>query len=127
MTLTRWTALLGGFLVLLGLVAYLGTGRQSVTALIPAFLGVPVILCSLWARRESARTVALSVATVLAVVGFAGTVTGIVKTVRLVAGQEIARPVASVAQALVAVACLAYLLMALRTLVRARRVRAALD
>ena len=38
--MTATTRLVGLILAVLGIVSYLGTGRTSVTALIPAFFGV---------------------------------------------------------------------------------------
>ena len=124
MSMTRWTLLLAAFLTLLGIGFYLGTGRQSVTALIPTFLGLPLLGCALWSRRESSQAVALSVASVLALVGLAGTVPGVVKAARMLAGESIARPEAVVAQTLVAIACLVYLVLSIRSFLRVRRARA---
>lgn len=125
MSMPRWTLVLGSFLALLGVGLYFGTGRASVTALIPTFLGIPLIACALWARRDSMRAAAMHVAAVLALIGFGGTVSGVIKTARLVGGQAVERPEAAVGQALVAFACLTYLIVAIRSFARARRVRLA--
>jgi len=124
MNLLRSTLVLAVVLIAIGLVAYLATGRQSVTALIPTFLGVPLLVCALIARREGARRWALGIASVLAVLGLGGTAGGLVKTARLIGGAALERPEASITQAIVAIACLAYLVMALRSLRQARRSRA---
>ena len=124
MSLPRWTLVLALALITVGLVAYLATGRQSVTALIPAFLGAPLLACALLARRETSRRWALGVASLLAVLGLGGTASGVIKTVKLAGGASIERPEAAVTQAVVAVACLVYLVVALRTFLRARRGRA---
>lgn len=123
MRLTHSTLVLAVVLIVVGLVAYLATGRQSVTALIPAFLGVPLLVCALLARREGARRGALGTASVLALLGLGGTASGLVKTARLIGGATLERPEAAVTQAVVAVACLAYLVLALRALRQARRSR----
>lgn len=125
MTLPRLTLLLGGFLALLGVGFYLGTGRESVTALIPTFLGLPLIACALWARGEPSRHPALRVALVLALIGFAGTVSGVVKSAQGLAGQSVDRPEAAFAQALVALSCLGYLWVSLRSRLKARRAESA--
>ena len=124
MTMPRWTLALALFLVAVGLVAYFATGRQSVTALIPAFLGAPLLLCALLGRREGTRHHAMHAAAVLALIGLGGTATGVVKTGRLIAGATLERPEAAIAQAVVALACLAYLVLAVRSFVQARRRRA---
>ncbi len=120
MSMPRWTLLLGSFLTLLGVGFYFGTGRESVTALIPTFLGIPLVACGLWARRDGSRAAAMHVAAVLALLGFGGTVSGVVKAARLVGGQAVERPEAVVGQALVALACLAYLVLAIRSFTQAR-------
>lgn len=125
MTMTRWTLALSLFLIVVGVVAYLVTGRQSMTALIPTFLGMPLLLCAWWARRDAARPKALHLATFLALLGLGGTATGIVKTTRLLAGEALERPQAAVVQAIVALACLAYVALALTSFFRARRARSA--
>jgi hypothetical protein len=125
MTMTRWTLALSLFLIVVGVVAYLGTGRQSMTALIPTFLGMPLLACALWARRDAARPKALHLATFLALLGLGGTATGLLKTVRLLIGDDLERPQAAVVQAVVALACLAYVALALASFFRARRARSA--
>lgn len=125
MTMPRWTLTLALFLIGLGVFAYLGTGRESVTALIPTFLGIPLLSLALWARRESARKMAMHIAAVLALVGLGGTASGLVKAVGLLAGGEVARPEAVMAQAAVAVACLLYLILAIRSFIAARRAKSA--
>ena len=57
-------------MILLGVITYLGTGMGSMTALIPAFVGIPILLMGLLAAK--ARKPALLIALVLAVLGFIG-------------------------------------------------------
>ncbi len=121
MSMPRWTQLLALFLIALGIAAYFGTGRQSVTALIPTFLGLPMLALGLWGRKESARKMAMHIAAVLALVGLGGTASGLVKVARLAGGEALERPQAAIAQALVAVACLVYLVLAIRSFIQARR------
>jgi hypothetical protein len=118
--LTLWYALV---LIALGLIGYFGMGRQSITALIPAFFGIAVLVTALLARKESTRRHAMHAAVVLAVLAFAGTVMGIPKTITLLGGGEIARPTAVIVQAIMAVLSLAYILIAVKSFVDARRTR----
>ena len=62
----------GIVLVVLGVGAYFGTGGQSVTALIPSFLGVPLAALGLMGRDERRLKMAMHVSVVLAFVGFLG-------------------------------------------------------
>ncbi|MDE0890406.1 MAG: hypothetical protein OSA40_13240 [Phycisphaerales bacterium] len=60
-------------LIGLGLIAYFlfaDAGNRSVTALIPAFAGVPILLCGLIGLHKCARKIAMHVAMVFALVGF---------------------------------------------------------
>ena len=67
------TRLVGLLLAVLGIVSYVGTGRTSVTALIPAFFGVAFVLLAWVGRNEAARKHAMHAAMVVALVGIAGT------------------------------------------------------
>ncbi len=60
-------------LIGLGLVAYFlfaDAENRSVTALIPAFAGVPLLLCGLIGLRPGARKIAMHLAMVFALLGF---------------------------------------------------------
>lgn len=62
----------GALLIILGLVSYLGFGRASVTALIPAFLGAPILAAGAVARNHAYRKHAMHVAVLLAFLGLVG-------------------------------------------------------
>lgn len=111
-------------LIVLGVVAYFGTGMASWTALIPAFGGIPLALCGVIALKERFRKHAMHVAVVLGLVGFAGTVMGVVKVARMIAGETLARPEAAIVQAIMAVTLLVFLAMAVKSFIDARRARA---
>jgi hypothetical protein len=60
---------IGTLLVIQGIGFYIGTDSRSVTALIPAFVGLPILLMGLLAFKESARMHAMHVAAALGVLG----------------------------------------------------------
>lgn len=122
MSLPRLTLLLGLVFVLLGVAFWVGTGRQHVTALIPAFLGAPLILLGFWGTREPGRRLPRLLAVGLVALGFLGTARGLVGAARLAGGAEIARPEAQVAQAVVASLSIAYLAYAWWSRTRTRHV-----
>ncbi|QDU43986.1 hypothetical protein Mal52_24640 [Symmachiella dynata] len=63
----------GLILVVMGIGWFIGTGSKSVTALIPTFLGIPVILCGILAEmKESLKMHAMHVAVLLGLIGLAG-------------------------------------------------------
>lgn len=113
----------GIVLVLLGVGAYLGTGAQSVTALIPTFFGIPLAALGLMARDERRLKLAMHLSTVLALFGFLGSARGISGVVALAAGEEILRPAAAAVQAAMAALCAAFLILALKSFLAARRDR----
>ena len=80
--MTQTTRLVGIALAVLGLGSYWGTGRTSITALIPAFFGV-VLIALAWvaARGDAARRHAMHVAMVVALLGIAGTASRLVPAV----------------------------------------------
>lgn len=57
----------GAVLVVLGAAGYFGSGRASVTALIPAFFGAPVLVCGFLAAKHERRKHAMHVAAALGV------------------------------------------------------------
>ena len=71
--MTATTRLVGLILAALGILSYLGTGRTSITALIPAFFGVVFVLLAWVARNEAVRKHVMHAAMVVALLGIAGT------------------------------------------------------
>lgn len=82
------------------------------------------MICGLLALNERFRKHAMHVAVVLAVIGFAGSVMGVVKVARMIAGETLERPQAAIVQAIMAVTLLVFVGMALKSFVDARRTRA---
>ena len=62
----------GVLLIVVGLVGYFGTGRVSVTALIPAFFGIPVLVCGGIALQEAPRKHAMHAAAALGLLATIG-------------------------------------------------------
>lgn len=98
----------GVLLILLGLGGYFGTGRVSITALIPAFFGLPILILGLVAGAEGAQRPALWAAVVLCFLGFGGAGRGLPQLARLLSGGTVNRPVAAVMQSLMAILCLGF-------------------
>jgi hypothetical protein len=119
----NFSVAIGIALVLLGTVAYVVTGGQSVTALIPAFFGIPFALLGLLARDEGRRKTTMHLAAVLALLGFLGSARGVPDVIALAGGAEVARPAAAVVQSAMAALCITFLVFAVRSFVLARRAR----
>lgn len=102
------TASFGLLLVVLGLGGYFGTRRVSKTALIPAFIGLPILILGLVGLSETATKPAIIAATVVAFLGFCGASRGLPKLVKMLSGVTIERPIAAIMQSVMAVLCLGY-------------------
>ncbi len=119
---------LGFVLIVLGLGGYFGTGWEHVTALIPAFFGLPLLILGLIARNERRRKTAMHIAVGIGLLGFVGTVRGLMKLPVLLTGGELERPTAVAVQAAMALVCFVFVLLCVWsfiTFIKARRASAA--
>ena len=115
----------GVLLTLIGVVGYVMSGMASWTALIPAFLGVPMALLGAVALKESLLKHAMHGAAMVGLLGLLGTASGAVKFVKLLGGTEVARPDAVKVQALVAVICAVFIGLCVNSFIQARKARTA--
>ena len=116
---------LGILLCLLGLGGYLATGRESVTALIPAFFGLPLAVLGAVALNERRRKHTMHAAVVIAVVGLAGSASGVPGFLDYVQGGEVERPAAVIAQTAMALLCAVFVILAVKSVLDARRAQKA--
>lgn len=117
--MARFTIIIGAILVVLGLGGYFGTGRASVTALIPAFAGGPILLAGVLALRDDLRKHAMHAAAALALLGFlAAAGRGVPKY--FTAGED-GPSTAVYVQLLMAAVCLALVIACGRSFINARR------
>lgn len=116
------TIAFGVVLIVLGLASYFLTGMVSFTALIPSVFGVVLALCGMIARDERKRKHAMHGAVLVALLGFAGSVPGLLRIGQYFDGTA-ARPAAVLAQSMMAVLMLIYLVMAIRSFAAARATR----
>ena len=68
-SITKLSILVGSLLTVLGIVLYFSTGKASVTALIPSFLGIPILVCGVLAKDEKKRKTVAHIALTLALLG----------------------------------------------------------
>lgn len=113
------------FLILLGVVSYFATGMVSVTALIPAFFGVVLLLIGWLALRPNLRMHAMHGAVLLALLGLGGSFGGVVKAMKWIGGTAPDRPAAVVVQTIMAVVLVVYVILCVRSFIDARRNRTA--
>lgn len=110
--------------MILGLGGYFLSGAVSLTALIPAAFGLVLALLGVLARDERKRKHAMHAAVVVAVLGFLGSVRGLLRIFELFEPTS-TRPAAVVAQTIMAVLTLAYIAIAVRSFISARASRRA--
>ena len=115
------TMALGSLLFVIGVGFYFGTGASSVTALIPAFLGIPIEIAGFLALRQGWRKQAMHAAVLLALLGLLGSARGLFSLPALLSGAEVARPAAIVAQSITALLCLVFVGLAVGSFIEARR------
>lgn len=119
----RVAMLFGVIFIILGLVAYFGISSESITALIPAFLGLPMLILGWVAQNEKYLKHAMHGAAVLALLGFGGTVGGLIKFFRMIGGEQFERGSAITVQAIMALLCLIFLIFAVRSFIDTRKMK----
>ncbi len=123
------TILFGVIFIILGLAGFfgweqLGAQKQSATALIPAFFGIPIaILGAVAMAKPGARKHAMHAAVMLGLLGFLGTIGGLIKAIQWMAGTAPERPAAVAIQAIMAVLCAIFIALCVRSFIAARKAR----
>lgn len=122
--MAKLTIILANILIFMGVGGYVSSGMVSMTALIPAFIGVPLEILGILALPESRRKHAMHGAVMLALIGFLGSVPGLLKVGALMAG-EAERPMAVAMQSAMAVLLAVYIALCVRSFIAARKARIA--
>jgi hypothetical protein len=105
-------------LIVIGVVGYVATDRQSATALIPAVLGLLLLVFGWLARNEAYRKHAMHAVALIALLGLLGTIRGFI---RLLGGTTTP---AVISQGLTAILAGALLVLCVKSFIDARRRRA---
>ncbi len=114
----------GIVLIVLGLGGYFGSDRVSLTALIPAAFGLLLVIFGALARDEKRRKMAMHIAVTIGLLGFLGTVSGLLQLPTLLSGGVVERPGAVVSKSIMAVLMAIYVGMCVKSFIDARRRRA---
>jgi len=112
-------------LVLIGVLGYLGSGRASPTALIPAAIGAVLLVCGALARSEKLRMHAVHAALVVALLAILGTASGLWGLIKWAMGTPPPFPLAVVARVLTLGLSVGYLVLGIRSFRAARIAREA--
>lgn len=114
------TIVVGLILIGLGLGGYFGTGTPSVTALIPAFFGAPILLLGALALKDSMRKHAMHGAVMLGLLACLGAIANIVRVIA--SGKEI-NPVAMAMTVSMGVVSGIFVGLCIRSFIQARKAR----
>jgi hypothetical protein len=115
------TMLTGVALIVIGVAFKIGTGTQSLTALIPAIPGVLILLCGLFAFKHKLRPHLMHAALVLSVL----TIIAFAARVPSVAFAQEGKASVLAALLLSIFVCLAHVVIGVRSFIAARRQRKA--
>lgn len=118
----------GVLLLLLGVASFFFTGSHAFTSLIPAIFGVLLIVLGILARSEDTkrRMLVMHLAATLGLIGFLFPLIRAAKpAVLLLQGQAVAHPRAVQEELVMALICLVFLVLCIRSFIAARRQRLA--
>ena len=101
-TITAYVVCYVAGLILIGTIGFLATGAASITALIPAFFSIVVVILYFSIKAIATKKVAFWVVMALTLIGFVATVNGIPKVIMMLTGGEIERPAAAISQSIMA-------------------------
>ena len=125
--MARLTIFFGALLILVGAVAFVDLGHHPHT-LIPAAFGILLAVVGSLANTPDSkkRMLFMHIAVTIGLLGFLGTLPGIIATIRRAVGQIVASPVpdAAIVQTVMGTICLVFVLLCVRSFIVARRSRA---
>ena len=117
------TIIIGLLLIALGAGGYYGGGQASMTAMIPAFFGLPIALLGVVALKEKLRKHAMHGAVLLGLLGFVG---ALMRPVMKLFGEEpFELNMAVGSQLAMAAICLVFVVLCVRSFIAARKSREA--
>jgi hypothetical protein len=124
--MAKLTIVFGVLLILLGAGAFIVVGHHPHT-LIPAVFGLLLVIFGALANTPDAkrRMLFMHIAVTVGLLGFLGTIPGIIGIVRMAGGQAVARPDAAKVQAIMGTLCFIFVALCVRSFISARRARLA--
>jgi hypothetical protein len=111
--------------IALGLVGFIATGSVHPTALIPTWLGLLLGLFGTLSFSPDAgrRKLFMHINVTLGLLGFLGTIMGLIQWFQMLSGAVVKNPPATESKAVMAILCLVYVLLCVRSFIAARRAR----
>jgi len=123
--MAKTTIAFGTLLIMVGVIGFAMTGSAHPTALIPCWFGVLLALAGKLAKTEDAkrRMLWMHIAATIGLLGFLFPGFMAVKALVTAHGSPLARPEAVAEQGVMAVVCLVFVVLCVRSLIAARRAR----
>jgi hypothetical protein len=111
--------------IALGVVGFITTGSEHPTALIPAALGLLLGIFGALSLSADAgrRKLFMHINVTLGLLGFLGTVMGLIQWFQMLAGATVKNPPAVESKAIMALLCLIYVALCVRSFIAARKAR----
>jgi hypothetical protein len=107
------TITFGVLLFLLGVGSYVGAGASRLLDLLPAVFGLTVVVLGFKSRPErGSKNTPFFGAFFLAILALLGSIRGLINFYTLLTGGEVAHPLATIAQTLIAGLCIAFMMLA---------------
>lgn len=124
--MARLTLFVGALLILVGIVAFIVTGGTHPTSLIPCWFGLALAICGSLANTGETRKrmLFMHIAVTVGLLGFLFPGFMAIKDLVQAHGAPLGHPAAVEEQAVMALICLVFVLLCVRSFIAARRGRA---
>jgi hypothetical protein len=116
----RLTVLTGVLLIVLGVGGFVASGYEP-TAVLPAVLGLPLVVLGRMAEGEARKATAMHIATGITLLGAVGGLQGVIQLPALLTGGDVERPLAATVQSVMTVICATHVAFAVKSFREARR------
>jgi len=113
----------GLILMAIGIIGYLASGGASATALIPAVFGVLALAFGFMALNEKYRMHSMHGVVLIGILALLGSARGVPGALAVITGGEVERPQAAIAQGLMALLSLVFVVLCVNSFIQARRNR----
>ncbi len=123
----KLTVVFGVILMVVGATGYEATGSKAPTALIPALIGLLLAIAGILALNPARVKLWMHIAVTIGLLGFLGTIPGVIGVVKMALGKTVARPNAAIEQFATWVICLIFVAFCVRSFIAARKARVAAE
>lgn len=117
------TVAIGAALVVLGIAGYVAASGASPTALIPSVFGTALVILGWLAYDDRRRKTAMHIAAAVGLLGFLGSLRGLLRLPGLLTGAAVERPLAVASQSIMAALTGVFVALCVKSFIDARRPR----